>query len=135
MSRPLIDTAIVSRLAAIAERTGDDDLIRSVIDLYVEHTPPLLEGLERAVVGNDPVAAKRIAHRLKGSSLSIGAAAIGQLCIQVEALCTTAPFDVVGAQALIAAMNDLFERTVTELREHAAALRAMPPSSTGPAPL
>jgi HPt (histidine-containing phosphotransfer) domain-containing protein len=128
MTKSLIDRATIARLVAIAERTGDDEFLRSVVDLYVEHTPPLLDQLERAVVANDAVTAKRLAHRIKGSSLSIGATAVGDLCVQLESLCATAPFDAVGAQALAAAMRDVVDRSLVELQA-LDALRSTPVSS------
>jgi signal transduction histidine kinase/DNA-binding response OmpR family regulator len=56
----------------------------AVTRLFLEHTPRELERLSRAVAGGDRASVKQTAHKLKGSSLVIGAQAMRALCERLE---------------------------------------------------
>jgi signal transduction histidine kinase/CheY-like chemotaxis protein len=64
----------------------DPELPRSVraIELFLKTVPELIDALKRAVKVEDPVAVKQLAHKLKGSCLSLGATNMAAVCHAVE---------------------------------------------------
>lgn len=63
---------------------GDDALVREVTDLYVEDGTRLLPRLEAAVRAGDLEVVRTLAHSLKGSSASIGAAGAATVFAEIE---------------------------------------------------
>lgn len=60
-------------------------IVDELIDLFAQHTPPLLAKLECALTNGDWETAHQIAHRLKGSSASIGGVRLAALCSDIDA--------------------------------------------------
>lgn len=81
----LVQIAVIEHLASIQERAQDPAFVSTVVSLYLQHTPPLLDNLTTALAAADGVAISRLAHRIKGSSLSVGAKRLAKLCEQLEA--------------------------------------------------
>ncbi len=65
---------------------NDDELIVELIDLYLETGAREIKAIETAAANRDQGALSRTAHMLKGSSLTVGAARVGSVCEQLEAL-------------------------------------------------
>lgn len=57
----------------LARIDGDHDLLREVIEIFLEDTPRLLSDFYTAVAQDDLVAAERAAHTLKGAAANISA--------------------------------------------------------------
>ena len=55
-----------------------------IIALYLEDAPRLIAQLERAVVGNDPIALRVAAHTLKSSSANVGATTLSEAARDLE---------------------------------------------------
>ena len=55
-----------------------------IIALYLEDAPRLIAQLERAVVGNDPIALRVAAHTLKSSSANVGARTLSDAARELE---------------------------------------------------
>ena len=55
-----------------------------IIALYLEDAPRLIAQLERAVVGNDPIALRVAAHTLKSSSANVGATTLSDAARDLE---------------------------------------------------
>ena len=68
----------------LEEDTGQSVLV-SVIDLFVERTPPMFKEARRAVMSNDGPRVARLAHTLKGSCSNFGALRMGAACDRLEA--------------------------------------------------
>ena len=83
----LLDEGVVGKLQEIGRESNDQGFAEAVVGLYMEHTPQLLEELETACERDDWDKIRYITHRLKGSSLSVGAKSIAQVCemLRVEA--------------------------------------------------
>jgi HPt (histidine-containing phosphotransfer) domain-containing protein len=83
----VMDTRV---LREFLEMLGPDgpDLLRSIADTYAIETPPVLTALGLALKRGDHQAASRLAHRLKGSCLTIGASRLAANCAAVEATCS-----------------------------------------------
>ncbi|MBA2794573.1 MAG: response regulator, partial [Thermoleophilaceae bacterium] len=76
-----------SVLIALGEMSDDeDDLLRDLIELFLEQTPPQLLSLREAVEQADANALREAAHALRGSSVTLGAGRMTGLCRDLEAL-------------------------------------------------
>jgi len=64
------------------------NLVRRVVSIYLEETPVLLQQLVDARAELDTNTLSHIAHKLKSSSLTVGANAIADACKQIEELAT-----------------------------------------------
>ncbi len=58
--------------------------VDKIIALYLEDAPRLIAQLERAVVGNDPIALRVAAHTLKSSSANVGATTLSEAARDLE---------------------------------------------------
>ena len=58
--------------------------VDKIITLYLEDAPRLIAQLERAVVGNDPIALRVAAHTLKSSSANVGATTLSEAARDLE---------------------------------------------------
>ncbi|MGB9984196.1 ATP-binding protein [Herbaspirillum sp. AP21] len=78
---PMIDAARLQEL--FGEDTG---LAGDMLDLFVEHTGPVMEELARHCAATEPLLGEiqALGHRLAGSCLNLGIQALGQLGRQME---------------------------------------------------
>lgn len=107
----LVEQSTIDRLSALGARSDDPGFVKSMVHLYLEHTPGLVVSLKRAFEAGDLTEAARLAHRIKGSSASIGAKALAEHCTVVEkALRTPTAADAVNSLATI------LDETVARLR-------------------
>lgn len=66
-------------------RLGDDrELLAAIIEIYLEDSPPLLEKIRRAVMGNDPQSLQRAAHNLKGLAVTLSAGDVAVAASRLE---------------------------------------------------
>ncbi len=76
-----------SALLALAEMDdGDGDLLRDLIELFLDQTPPQLAAVREASERGDAGGLREAAHALRGSSVTIGAGPMTELCRELEAL-------------------------------------------------
>ena len=68
---------------------GEDSLVIELKTLFEESTPPLLAELEAAAEAVQVEKIARIAHRIKGSALNIGAQNLATLCSNLEKTAAT----------------------------------------------
>jgi len=61
-----------------------DNLVVELIDLYLENGARQLTEIKAAVTENDERSLKKLAHALKGSSLTMGATEVAQVCAEFE---------------------------------------------------
>jgi HPt (histidine-containing phosphotransfer) domain-containing protein len=117
ISEDLVQTGVINKLIAIQEKTDDPAFLKSVLGLYLEHTPPLIDKLADALRGRDKTQTQRLAHRIKGSSASVGAARMAALCLTLEKadVMTASDHEL---EAAVRVMREIFEQT----RERLAAL-------------
>ncbi|MEQ8963049.1 MAG: response regulator, partial [Coleofasciculus sp. C2-GNP5-27] len=62
------------------------EMLRQLMDIYLEDTPAMLETLKIALQENNLAALQRTAHTLKSSSAALGAIKLSQLCQDLEHL-------------------------------------------------
>jgi signal transduction histidine kinase/CheY-like chemotaxis protein/HPt (histidine-containing phosphotransfer) domain-containing protein len=76
----VLDRAVIDEL-----RSLDGDVAREVVTLYLEDSVHQLEMLAVAVEDDDDDAVAALAHRLKGSSLAVGAVLVSTIASELEA--------------------------------------------------
>ena len=63
---------------------GDGSVLCEVIDIFLEEAPDHLARLKEAVAAGDAGAVARAAHAWKSANFNVGAAALGDLCRDIE---------------------------------------------------
>jgi signal transduction histidine kinase/CheY-like chemotaxis protein/HPt (histidine-containing phosphotransfer) domain-containing protein len=66
------------------QRPGRPDVVKRVVNLYLESTPPLIGQLRDAIAADNYEEVSRLAHSMKSASMNIGAAALGEICKFLE---------------------------------------------------
>jgi two-component system sensor histidine kinase/response regulator len=79
LSGPLIDWTIARETVA-----GDEELLRDVLDAFLQETPRLLKQLQVALDEGDASVVQRAAHTIKGSLRSIGAPEVAEVAFVLE---------------------------------------------------
>jgi len=105
-----------------ASRLHDDfppEVLRRLVSLFVEHTPPAIDAIAAAVANDDPEALWRAAHRLEGSCRAVGAAAMEQHCAELEARGRRR--ETSGCAVLVEQLRTAFAPTVEIVRSELAA--------------
>jgi two-component system, sensor histidine kinase and response regulator len=75
---------VIDRAAALARVEGDVELLRELIELFLDDSAKLLSEVRESVVHGDEKALERAAHRLKGSLGTLGAQATFDLAQRLE---------------------------------------------------
>ncbi len=111
-SAAAIDHAALDNLRML-QRPGKPDLLAAIVAMYVKSTPDEVTAILAAAEGGDLTTVNRRAHKLKGSSRTIGARRVGDILAAIEESAKD------NATALLAAH-------LAALRDaHAAALREL----------
>ena len=97
---------------------GDSELMHELADLYVSDTDARLPRLEAAAAQGDLEQAGRLAHGLKGSSASIGAARAAEAFRRVEMIGRSGEGE--GLEEALAFARDSYARTRERLQRLAA---------------
>ena len=106
--------------AGEAERLVDGERARSVLgvspqlaerllEVFARTTPPLLDELRAAVEGGEAETARKLAHKLRSSTETVGAQRLTELARQVELG--------EGAEAAVAALDRVYRSTLGELEQ------------------
>ena len=77
---PLIDTGVLRNIAALAKPT----LLNSMIDLYLQHSPSLLEAIETAAANMQADALLQAVHTLKSSTSNLGGTRLTMVAKECE---------------------------------------------------
>jgi TMAO reductase system sensor TorS len=78
----VLDTGVLRDIAAL----GRPALLGSLIDLYLEHSRPLVETIESAAKGQEPPGLVEALHTLKSSTANLGGARLTALLRECEPL-------------------------------------------------
>jgi HPt (histidine-containing phosphotransfer) domain-containing protein len=65
-------------------RGASHNLLKELTSLFETHTPGLIAELEKAITAKQNEMIKRIAHRIKGSAMQLGALRMSRICEQIE---------------------------------------------------
>ena len=111
---PVLNAAVLDELREVLGSEVD-----KIIAVYLEDSPRLIAQLERAAVGNDPIALRVAAHTLKSSSANVGATTLSEAARDLEH----------GARdGTLANPEALVARIVTEFAQVRSALRSKLPT-------
>lgn len=81
----VLDLTTLDQLRGLQEE-GEEDLLVELIDLFIADVPGRVAGIGEAIEQGDWQAVAERAHSLKGSSVSLGAVHLAQICARLEAL-------------------------------------------------
>jgi HPt (histidine-containing phosphotransfer) domain-containing protein len=100
----MLDTDVLAELSVL----GEEDL-RDLVDVYFEDLTVQLDRLQAALGDGDADGLAAAAHRVKGASLSIGAARVASLASELET--AGRANDLGGCDALLRAFESELEPT------------------------
>ena len=108
---PPLDVAVLEQLVGSAEAC-----VREFLELYRRSAHELRTALHAASAAGDAAGAGAVAHKLKSSSRSVGALALGELCAELERLFKAG--DRAGAAARLPAFDAQLRRVVEAIDAH-----------------
>jgi HPt (histidine-containing phosphotransfer) domain-containing protein len=73
----------MSSFRQLEEESGQA-VLESVIELFIERTPPMFAEARKAIVSDDPARVARLAHTIKGSCSNFGASRMRAACERLE---------------------------------------------------
>ena len=79
---PLIDASVLRNIAALAKPT----LLNSMIDLYLRHSPDLIEAIETAAANMQADELSQAVHTLKSSTSNLGGTRLAMVAKECEVL-------------------------------------------------
>ncbi len=112
---PLIDAGVLRNIAALTR----PDLLDSLIDLYLTHSPGLMAAVETAAAGMQTTALAEAVHTLKSSTANLGGARLAMVARECEVLLREG--GIAQAEPLIARIrNEYREFCIALARERSA---------------
>jgi len=78
-----IDWSVLDSLAVL-QKPGAPDLRVRLMTIFLNSSPPLMEGIKAAIIAADRQLLTTSAHTLKSTSLSLGAMKLGAICAELE---------------------------------------------------
>jgi signal transduction histidine kinase/CheY-like chemotaxis protein/HPt (histidine-containing phosphotransfer) domain-containing protein len=108
---PLIDPAVLAEISG-----GDPGVEREIFAQFLPVNEEDAAALTQALADNDIAAVVHFAHRIKGASNAIGAAALAKVCGRMEAAARAKDWSTVSAN------RERFEREAARLNGHLRAL-------------
>ncbi len=79
----ILDDSVLNDLREL-DPDGSGGFLKQIVGVFEEQTVEILEALRAAATANDLVTLGNLAHKLKGSSRTVGAAELGNLCESLE---------------------------------------------------
>ena len=70
----------------VLEQQGRGEVVKEIIDLFLEATPQRLEQMREARLKGDATGLLSLAHSLKGAAVQLGAWGMAELCQQIQVL-------------------------------------------------
>ncbi len=106
--------AIMNLSIALQRMDGDADLLREIVDIFLEDHLGGLRELHAAADARDSVRLQRAAHTLKGAAGNFVATRATDLALQLEQLCKGG--DLEGGLALVTPLDQEVTRLADALR-------------------
>jgi signal transduction histidine kinase/HPt (histidine-containing phosphotransfer) domain-containing protein len=110
----ILETQQLDEIADMASDSGSS-LVSSIIDLYLEHTPGLMQQIKKALSERDAKSLFKAAHSLKSSSANIGALRLSALASQFEQ--NGREGDIDSAEKMIEELDDTLRQTLLAINE------------------
>lgn len=102
----ILDPAALQRLRSFGG-SDPDEVVRRVVSLYLTATPPDIARLLGAIERRDWATTRDVAHKLKSSAATLGAAGLSAMLLRLEQ----------DAGVEVPAISDEFVRTLQETYE------------------
>ncbi|HWP13316.1 MAG TPA: Hpt domain-containing protein, partial [Ramlibacter sp.] len=112
----LIDDSLIGELAALDEE-GSPSMLGRLIRDYIGQTPAAFSAMKQHLHRRDCAELGRCAHKLGGTSASLGATAMADVCYRIERHAAEA--DLQSIHALVDELEMRFARTRSELLKFA----------------
>jgi CheY-like chemotaxis protein len=109
----LIDQDAIKRLMDIGRQT-DPGFLQQVLDMFSAQAPQIIQGIQSSFESGKNEALWQHAHKLKGTSLNIGARRLGELCRSIEKQGKSGEMENLGP--LIQQLEPVYKATLQELR-------------------
>ena len=113
-STPLLDPSLVEEIKQVERMTGKQGLFAGFVRKLEEDVAAFGTVFASAVAQGDSTAAARAAHKLKGASRQLGAAALGDLFAEIEHLAKAG--NPVEGQGKFEAASELISQSLDALR-------------------
>ncbi len=126
---PAIDPVVLGNLKAILDSPA---VLQEMIHTYLQDAAVQLGSLQEALTQQDPQALFALAHRFKGSSATLGAKRLVQLCEQMEALTRTESVDWSSIQLVLSQAQAEYERVLLSLSAEAKGTQTLHCPTTSP---
>jgi len=94
--------------ALIEEVCGDEDMIKDIVEIFLEDGPLCIESIADAIKAKKPADVQLYAHKLKGAASHVGAARLSQTAYQLE--CAARKKDMAAAASLFEDVQAEFEK-------------------------
>ena len=111
----LLDQSALNNIRSL-QRSGKPNILRKVVDHYLESSPKLLQKLRESIVHADIQEARMAAHSMKTSSANLGATALSDLCKTLEI--RVREQRLAQAEALLDEIETLYITVATELENN-----------------
>lgn len=108
----LINNSALDELRMMDEEGG---FLKEIVNLFISDSVNTLDDIKNHAASGDIGALNKSAHKLKGSSLSIGAQALGEYCFTLEKM-TAFENDEQKEQSMKELQN-LYDQSVEELKK------------------
>jgi HPt (histidine-containing phosphotransfer) domain-containing protein len=105
---PVIDRSAIERLG----RLGGPDLVRRMLELYLENGPERARALGERAAAGDVSGVERSAHTMKSSAGNLGAVRLQRAAERLEAAAAAGSID----SAIVSELLSEFEESSRELR-------------------
>ncbi len=112
-NREVLDPAVVHSLRQLT-LPGEPDVLAEVLRLFVDDVPRRVERLKAAWQSGNAVELQRAAHSLKGSSGTIGAHHMSDICTQLDERGKAGDFN--AARHLLDSLDEEYRRVEAEIQ-------------------
>ncbi|MBT8195939.1 MAG: PAS domain S-box protein, partial [Bacteroidia bacterium] len=109
-----IDNDAIERLKEIS-KSVDPNFLSSVINMFLDQSPTIITEINNHQKSGDTTKMWQAAHKLKGSSLNLGAKHLAELCKEIELKGKSGILN--GVVSLTDQLDGVFEKTKKELLE------------------
>jgi PAS domain S-box-containing protein len=114
--------SLLNKESLFARVSGDLELLREIVVLFLEHSPQLLARIRRAIGLGDNTSLARAAHALKGSVSTFGVSEAADAARQLELMGRNGELTEPGGQARADAAYAQLEETVSQMQTALATL-------------
>lgn len=97
LNLPGPDVPAIDETRMMNEFGGSPEILAELRDLFLEHAPPLYEGIKQSAQDGDVQSVVDQAHSLKGACATYGAERLTMVCKEIEMAARNADLDTVRA--------------------------------------